>query len=931
MLSNHELKQILSYLLLGQRGGLNRVQILEMLRERPYNVNQIASRLDLNYRTIKHHIDMLLKHGLIGTSNTGGYGEVYFLSPDLERQMPLFKEISNKLRTIATSPKFHQSVMEQTNDAVVIFDDGLDVIFWNRSAQELFGYPLEEVMGSQLPMFPDIDVVRRILKATAEGKKAVGLEMEARHKSGRSLDIEVTIDEIKGEDGRSIGHSMIAMDVTERRQALEALLASQRRYALAQQAARIISWEWNVTTDEMKWSDRPGPFLGLGTAFRGATFKEFLKCVHPDDRELVRKAADSIRKRGRDVSIEHRIAWPDGTVRWVRHTGGVIRDERGKALNLAGIIQDVTEARDSERRYSRILETSLDGFWITDMKGRLLEVNESYCRMSGYTRRQLLRMSIQDVNADEKPAETLRHIKKVEKEGADRFETRHRRKDGSLFDMEISTTFLDSEGGRLVVFLRDITERKRAESALRLSEQRYALAQRAASIGSWDWDIPSGALKWSETIEPMFGFAPGAFKGTYEAFLESVHPDDRKPVEGAVQMALDNKRSYDIEHRIIWPDGSVHWISEKGDVVRDDRGKPLRMLGVVQDVTARKKAEERIGYLASFPELNPDPVMELDMEGHITYSNPRTERVLRDMGLQNPSKFKPSDLEQVMAELAERPGRSIERDIVVDERVFRATIFQPEGLRCYRLYLTDITDQMRKKEELEAMRARLARKDRMEALGRMAGATGQELSVPLTAVKNAVYFLGMVMGDGEPEAKEALEILRREVGTSEATLRNLLDIAKTRAPNMRPVDIDDLLSRTLAHVHVPRSVEVVRRTDGGLSAVPADPEQLEVVFRNLIQNAVEAMPEGGRLEVSAAGVGDSSVEVTIRDTGRGVPEKDVCRLFNPFFTTKPRGIGLGLPVALTLVENHGGSIRVESEVGRGSAFTVTLPLANKGG
>jgi len=666
----------------------------------------------------------------------------------------------------------------------------------------------------------------------------------------------------------------------------------------------------------------------MGPAFRGATFKDFLKCVHPDDRELVRKAADSIRKRGRDVSIEHRIARPDGTVRWVRHTGGVIRDERGKAINLAGIIQDVTEARDSESRYSRILKTSLDGFWITDMKGRLLEVNESYCRMSGYTRRQLLRMSIKDVVVDEKPAETISHIKKVEKEGADRFEGIHRRKDGSTLDVEVSVTFLDSEGGRLVVFLHDITERKRAESALRLSEQRYALAQRAASIGSWDWDIPTGGLKWSETIEPMFGFAPGMFKGTYGAFLESVHPDDRRLVEDAVQSALNKNRSYDIEHRIIWPDGTVHWMSEKGDVLRDDRGEPLRMLGVVQDVTTRKKAEERIRYLASFPELNPNPVMELDMEGHITYSNPMTERILRELGLRDPSKLRPSDLEKVKAELAEHPGRSIDRDVTVNDRVFRTTIFQPEGMKCYRLYFADITDQLRKDKELEQMRTRLARKDRMEAMGRLAGAAGQELSVPLTAVKNAVYFLGMVLGEEESEAREAMEILRREVGASEAALRNLLDIAKTRAPDMRPVDLDDLLSRTLSHAHVPGGVEVVRRTDVGIPAVAADPEQIEVVFRNIVQNAIEAMPGGGRLEVSSARAGDSSVEVTIRDTGRGMSEKDIGRLFNPFFTTKARGIGLGLPVALTLVENHGGSIRVESEVGRGSAFIVTLPTRN---
>jgi len=931
MLSNHEMKQRLSYLLLGQRGGMNRVQILGMLKERPYNVNQIASRLDLNYRTIKHHVDILVEHGLIGTSNTGGYGEVYFLSPDLETRMPLLKEISDKVQTITASPKFHQSVMEQTNDAVVIVDDGMDVIFWNRSAQELFGYTLEEVMGGKLPVFPDLDALRRVLRTVAEGKKAVGLEMAARHRSGRSLDIEMTIDEIKGEDGRSIGYSMIAMDITERKQALQALLASQQRYALAQQAARIISWEWDVKTDGMVWSDRPGPFLGLGQSFRGATFKDFLGCVHPDDRALVRKAADSILKRGRDVSIEHRIERPDGTVRWVRHTGGVIRDKKGKALNLVGIIQDVTERRDSESRYSRILETSLDGFWINDLKGRLVEVNESYCRMLGYTRQQLLRKSISDIEATEKPAETLRHIKRIIKEGSGRFETRHRRKDGSLIDLDVSATFLDSDGGRLVVFLRDITERKRAEEALRLSEQRYALAQRAASIGSWDWDITTGGLEWSETIEPMFGFPPGRFKGTYGAFLESVHPDDRTLVEGSVQAALERNKPYDIEHRIVWPDGSIHWMSEKGEVFRDAEGTPVRMLGVVQDVTARKDAEDRIRHLASFPELNPDPVIEMDLEGNITYSNPMTERVMREVGLLDPSELEPPGLETVMVELARHPGRVVERDFPVKDRVFRTSVFQPGGLQRYRLYISDITDQVRKERELEGMRAQLARKDRMEALGQLASAAGQELSVPLTAIKNAVYYLRMVLREDDHEARQALDILRREVGASEIALRELQDISKARPPDMRLVELDGLLGRTLSRARIPGGVEVVRRTEERLPTILADPEQLEVVVHNLVQNAVEAMPGGGKLEVIAARAGDSSVEVSVRDTGRGIPKEDLGKVFGAFFTTKPRGIGLGLPVARTLVENHGGSIRVESEVGRGSTFTVTLPVGTDGG
>jgi len=136
--------------------------------------------------------------------------------------------------------------------------------------------------------------------------------------------------------------------------------------------------------------------------------------------------------------------------------------------------------------------------------------------------------------------------------------------------------------------------RKKAIKTLELSEQRYLLAQRAANIGSWDWDIQTGELTWSEKIEPMFGFEKGKFKGTYEAFLDCVHPDDRKFVVKSVDNCVKHKKRYAIEHRIVWPNGNIRWVLERGDVIRDKNDNPLRMLGVVQDITKKKEMEQEL-------------------------------------------------------------------------------------------------------------------------------------------------------------------------------------------------------------------------------------------------------------------------------------------------------------------------------------------------
>ncbi len=141
---------------------------------------------------------------------------------------------------------------------------------------------------------------------------------------------------------------------------------------------------------------------------------------------------------------------------------------------------------------------------------------------------------------------------------------------------------------------KEIEERKQTETELKQSEERYALAQKVGNIGSWDWNILTGDLYWSEQIEPMFGYKKGEFGATYEAFLECVHSEDRQNVIDSVNACIEKRKDYDIEHRIVWPDGSIRWVSETGNVFTDKKDKIIRMLGIVQDITERKQTVESL-------------------------------------------------------------------------------------------------------------------------------------------------------------------------------------------------------------------------------------------------------------------------------------------------------------------------------------------------
>ncbi|MBN1842639.1 MAG: PAS domain-containing protein [Deltaproteobacteria bacterium] len=236
---------------------------------------------------------------------------------------------------------------------------------------------------------------------------------------------------------------------------------------------------------------------------------------------------------------------------------------------------------------------------------------------------------------------------------------------------------------------------------------------------------------------------------------------------------------------------------------------------------------------------------------------------------------------------------------------------------------------LRKKRAEDALREaqdELIRKEKLAILGQLAGGVGHELRNPLTALKNAAYFLNMTLKEPEPKVKATLEILNKEVGTSEKIISSLLDFTRPKAPTIQKVDINEIVEEALSRNTVPKNIEVVRELDDGLPAIPGDPDQLSQVFGNLILNAAQAMPEGGRLTVKSQVESPEQVAIRVEDTGAGIPEENLAKVFEPLFTTKARGIGLGLALTKILVERNGGTIEVESEAGEGTTFTVGLPL-----
>jgi signal transduction histidine kinase len=235
--------------------------------------------------------------------------------------------------------------------------------------------------------------------------------------------------------------------------------------------------------------------------------------------------------------------------------------------------------------------------------------------------------------------------------------------------------------------------------------------------------------------------------------------------------------------------------------------------------------------------------------------------------------------------------------------------------------------QDRTKQLVEAQEE-LVRKEKFAVLGQIAGSVGHELRNPLGVMNNAVYYLQTVLTDVDEATREYLNIIKNEIAGSERIVTDLLDSVRTRPPQPEDVGVAELIGQTLRKCSVPASVAVKLDIPAALPPLRVDAQQIHQVFRNLISNGVEAMPDGGALQISAAAHG-KNVTVSVRDSGIGMTAEQLDKMFQPLYTTKARGIGLGLVVVKNLTEANGGTVEVQSEAGKGSVFSVTLPVVQK--
>lgn len=493
--------------------------------------------------------------------------------------------------------------------ALITVTDAAGLITYaNPAFCRVSGYRLEELHGQDhniLKSGQHPAAFYQDLWSTIKSGKVWQGEVCDRRKDGRFFWMVTTITPFLDADGKVYQYVAIRTDITVAKESEEALRIAKERLRRGQIFANVGTWDWTIPTGALFWSERIAPLFGYAEGELETSYENFLAAVHPDDRQHVIDAVNACVAHDQPYDIEHRVVWPDGTVRWLLERGAVERDAAGQPLRMLGVVTDIDDRKTAELalaertvelgRFKHVLDSTLDMIFMFDAETlHFVYLNDGAVRSMGYPREELLRLHPYDIKPDISPEEFRQIIAPLlsgEKPSI-KFDTVHRRKDGSDFPVSIALQLVREEGerGLFVAIVRDISERLQAERELSSLAERLKLATRAARLGIWDWNIQKNALYWDDRMFELYGAARADFSGAFEAWIARVHPEDRARCDEALRCALQEGAAYDIDFRISLPGGGLRYIKADGSVFRDAQDRPVRMLGSNYDITAQKVA-----------------------------------------------------------------------------------------------------------------------------------------------------------------------------------------------------------------------------------------------------------------------------------------------------------------------------------------------------
>jgi PAS domain S-box-containing protein len=538
-------------------------------------------------------------------SGTGRYYEGFAYSPQAGQFAAVLTDVSGRKvaeRALLESEEQFRTLANAIPQ-LCWMADGSGAIFWyNQRWYDYTGLTQSKVQKRGWRPVLDRAELREVIerwKSCLKTGEPLDMVFRLRGADGAFRPFLTRVMPVRDREGKVARWFGTSTDITEQRRTEAALRESEERFrALVTASSDVV---YRMSPDWSRMRQLSGRQFVSDPDSPGGNW--LARHIHPDDRARVLALVhEAIRSRS-IFEAEYRSLRGDGSVGWTFSRAVPLVDANTTIIEWFGAASDITQSkqaeqalRESEQRFRALVEQASDAFFLHDEEGWFADVNQRACETLGYTRDELLRLNVLDVEQDSDRAAVQADWTGVRSGEAHTIYGRQRRKDGTVFPVEIRLSVCTIGGKRLYLGLaRDITERQRTEKALRDSEERLRLALEAGGLGTWDYDIDAGRIEWDERCRSMLGSSVGP---RIEDVLQVIHPEHGESFTHAIDQAVKGHDggSYHQEFRVVWPDGSIRWLDSYGQVHSNAGGThPRHLVAVNADITARKRFEEALG------------------------------------------------------------------------------------------------------------------------------------------------------------------------------------------------------------------------------------------------------------------------------------------------------------------------------------------------